>query len=149
MFSIFPFSIKFQKQISQSIELSELLPIVKASIDGERTGKTNKDPIIIDGKVVFKNSIFTRNSFHAIERGFFTILSNDGITAISYRFFMYWYFGIALIIGNVVALFTDSIFSKSYFYFYLYLLFIWVGSLVSQKLRLNDIAKSIERSINT
>jgi len=147
--SIFPFSIQFQQPLSGPVGLAELLPVVKASIDAERTGRTNKDPVIVDRKIVFKNSIFTRNSFHAIEKGFFEISSAGGKTILSYRFWMYRYFAIALIIINGVAICIHSLFSRGYFACYLYLLLIWSGSLISQKVRLRDITKCIEISKST
>jgi hypothetical protein len=140
--TIFPFVIKYEKEIPSTAYLQNILLVIENGIDEER-GKYYKEPIIENNCLIFTNYFMSRSIFHAINKGKFTIILNNNTVKLTYRFFMYRFFLIYIIGGTLLAIFNKSIISSFYLSCWLYILMIWIGSVISNKLFFNRIVKKI------
>jgi len=141
---IFPFNGKFKKIISSNKDFDQIVGVINGALFEER-GKNQKPPVLDGNCLVFANSFMTRSIFHAIQKGKFCIILNGNDKILTYKFYMYYFFIIYILIGSFIAFLNKPIISKGYLALYIYLLLIWVASVISQKLFFNRIVKSLSQ----
>jgi hypothetical protein len=120
------------------------LPVVTNLLDEERGINRYRGLKIENDIIIYKNSIWSRSSFHAIDGGSFRIVSKGGKSILEYSFFMYWYYLIFFLFVLILAIFNPASAKVVERFFVIYLFMIWVGSLITQRLFFNKIVRKLQ-----
>lgn len=142
----FPFSIKYTKQLKHTVNASDMHKVLN-HIAGFITNKTGEDINIQDNQLTFKSRFFrmrwNTNIMAPIEKGAFTIISDEAKTILIYEIFMYRLFIIVSIMSVVMATVSQQI-------WFGVLCFFWLGGMnwiiarSRHRNMLNDIANGID-----
>lgn len=148
---IFPFSIKYSARLSDNFT-SDISKEAFEFIEYFITEKTGNDIITKDNRLTFKSSPFkggrlNTNILVPIEKGTFSIVDKGDKRILTYEFYMYRLFIVAIILSAFLAIGSQQVWTGIR-------CFLWIGginwliALYRHKMMLAEITKGIDNLIS-